>query len=451
MNFQKPQALNMPSNFTMANDVGAFTIAGVQLGDYVEDALKGQADNTIVVQRNFDKEVKNNSIHNGAFQVITQQGMSLNGESFAKNQVSRVVDSKDIKNSSGPIATYNTAQAIDPNVIEQLKPQNDFAELCDMNVGEGQFLPETKYSRISQDDFGLTGITEDMYFTSGDNFRATKALQQKTDSFISKNRYIAFGVETNFVQDAESRARSANYQQGALLEKYYAASQKLAHGIAMLNEEMNNVVLFGSKATSNVGSLIKPIVANGDASTTDSSTMIKDLDKMTIAEFEAFITAQMTQSTAASGLNAEMVANTIIMDDEVLRKLKLKPVERLVGTSGSIGIQYFYDILEMRYNAVLSSIGEKVQIIGRKYLKADNVNRYTSEGSVNLYIFTRRRQSRLMQDGIFYNLPIAPALLNTLMPVQNTNGIIRTDIVFAQIGQVIMPRGKMHFVYKPAA
>jgi hypothetical protein len=146
-----------------------------------------------------------------------------------------------------------------------------------------------------------------------------------------------------------------------------------------------------------------------------------------------------------------MVSNVIAMADTVVKSLKQTPATYLDGSNGSIAVQTQYDVLVKAYNDVLAERGETVTIIGSQYLRGDFVNRKTSEGNKNLYIFTRKRTNPALQDGLFFDLPIPPTLLNSIVPYNNQFGIIRNDIVMAQLGQVFAPRGSFHRVYKPVA
>lgn len=415
----------------------------------LEMALKHKnLDNVIAVQRNFG-DVKDNTLPNGKVNVIAKQVIADENVLNSKGLILR--KDENVLNSSGPVGTYRTDQAIDPNVIVQMKPTEDFAEMVSVDAGFAPFSPTRTFNRFASDDFGSTGLTEDMYFSSGDELRSVKTLYGKSDQISISRRYIGFGVETNLIQEQESLARSRNYAQGANLERYFEHQQRLAQIMQAFNQEMVQYVLFGDKATSNVGSLVKPITAVGDGTTIDNTTMAKDLSAMTSDELVAFARTQTTAYANGTGLNASMIANTIIMADNVLKELKQTPAKFLDATSGSITVQSQYDLLVKCFNDVLSEIGETLTIKGSQYLRASNVNAKTSEGSKNLYIFTRRRSNPLLQDGALFDLPIAPTLLNNLLPYNNQQHIKRVDIVIAQLGQVFAPRGTMHKVYKPVA
>lgn len=423
-------------------------VEGLDMHTTLKMALQHQSlDNVIAVQRNFG-DIKDNTLPNGKVNVITKQGLPISENVLNSKGLLARTDTN-VLNSSGPVGTYSTEQAIDPNVIVQMKPTEDFTEMVSVDTGFGQFLPTRTFNRFASDDFGSTGFTEDMYFSSGDELRSVKTLYGKTDQISISRRYIGFGVETSLIQEQESLARSRNYTQGANLELYFEHQQRLAQIMQACNQEMVQYVLFGHRAANNVGSMIKPITAVGDATTIDSSTMSKDLSAMTSDELVAFAKAQTTAYANGTGLNASMIPNTIIMADTVLKELKQTPAKFLEGTSGSITVQYQYDLLVKCFNDVLSEIGETVTIKGSQYLRASNVNAKTSEGNKNLYIFTRKRTNPLLQDGVLFDLPIAPTLLNNLIPYNNQQHIKRVDVVVAQLGQVFTPRGTMHKVYKP--
>ncbi len=425
-------------------------VPGLDMQTTLKMALEQKSlDNVVAVQRNFG-EAKENTLPNGKVNVIYKDGLQADEEFFNKKGCI-VRKSNEIKNSSGPVGTYSTDQAIDPNVIVQMKPIEDFAEIVGVDAGFAQFLPTRTFNRYASDDFGLTGFTEDMYFSSGDELRSVKTLYGKSDQISISRRYVGFGVETNLIQEQESLARSRNYAEGANLERYFEHQARLAQIMQAFNQEMVQYVLFGDKSASNVGSMIKPITANGDNTSIDGSTMAKDLNAMTSDELVAFAKTQTTAYANGTGLNASMIANTIVMADTVITELKQTPAKFLDGTSGSITVQSQYDLLVKCFNDVLREIGETLTIKGLQSLRASNVNAKTSEGNKNLYIFTRKRTNPLLQDGALFDLPIPPTLLNNLIPYNNQQHIKRVDIVMAQLGQVFAPRGTMHKVYKPAA
>ena len=424
-------------------------LGGMCLETMAQLALKGELDNVVALQRNF-KSDESNTICKGKVNLITKEGTQLDGEVFnSKNQLVR--KSEDVKNSSGPIGRFSTAEVIDPNVIVQMKPDEDFASMVGIDAGFSPFMPTRTFMRFAPDDFGYNGITEDMYFTSGDELRATKTLQQKTDSISISRRYLAFGIETNLIQDAESRARSQNYLQGAALERFYEHQTRLANAMEGFNQEMVNYVLFGDKAKSNVGSMIKPITAVSDSIAIDGLAMAKDLEKMDAKELVEFANAQIVAYSNGTGLNSNLIPNVIIMPDYVLTSLMAQRGEWLDATTGSIVMGSKYDAFVKPYNDILAIKGETLQVIGSQYLRSSVVNRKTSEGTKNLYIFTRKRTNPTLQNGIFFDLPIAPTLLNSIIPYNSQLGIKRNDIVIAQLGQVFAPRGSFHKVYKPVA